>query len=73
MTISNIEKVLMDEQVVVEPEHTTETVETRADLSAFAARYPFPIDAFQLEAMQHLALAVRCWSRAHRNGQDAGG
>lgn len=42
----------MDEQVVVEPDNA----ESLDDLSAFAARYSFPIDAFQLEAMQHLAL-----------------
>lgn len=29
--------------------------EPRADLAAFAARYTFPIDAFQLEAMEELA------------------
>jgi ATP-dependent RNA helicase HelY len=43
----------MDEQVAAEPGGNAQ--ETQADLSAFAARYPFPIDAFQLEAMQHLA------------------
>lgn len=43
----------MDEQVAAEPNGNAQ--ETQADLSAFAARYPFPIDAFQLEAMQHLA------------------
>ncbi|MGH2508371.1 MAG: DEAD/DEAH box helicase, partial [Ktedonobacteraceae bacterium] len=46
----------MDEQVVVEPDNTTERAESQGDLSAFAARYPFPIDGFQLEAMQHLTL-----------------
>ncbi|HVU68161.1 MAG TPA: DEAD/DEAH box helicase, partial [Ktedonobacteraceae bacterium] len=43
----------MDEQVGAKPEGAAQEIE--ADLSAFAARYPFPIDAFQLEAMQHLA------------------
>lgn len=43
----------MDEQVGAKPEGTAQEIEV--DLSAFAARYPFPIDAFQLEAMQHLA------------------
>lgn len=46
----------MDEQVVVGPDNTPDTAEHWADLSAFAARYPFPIDPFQLEAMQHLAM-----------------
>lgn len=45
-----------DEQVVVELDNATAIAQTRADLATFAARYPFPIDAFQLEAMQHLAL-----------------
>ncbi|MEO7021395.1 MAG: DEAD/DEAH box helicase, partial [Ktedonobacteraceae bacterium] len=45
----------MDEQVVVGLDNIPDTVESHVDLSAFAARYPFPIDAFQLEAMQHLA------------------
>lgn len=43
----------MDKQVAAEPGGNAQ--ETWEDLSAFAARYPFPIDAFQLEAMQHLA------------------
>ncbi|HEY0754705.1 MAG TPA: DEAD/DEAH box helicase [Ktedonobacteraceae bacterium] len=43
----------MDEQVAAEPDEQDQ--ESWTDLSAFAARYPFPIDAFQLEAMQHLA------------------
>jgi superfamily II RNA helicase len=43
----------MDEQVAAAPDE--DAGETPVDLSAFAARYPFPIDAFQLEAMQHLA------------------
>jgi len=38
----------MDEQVVAGPE-------IQADIAAFAARYPFPLDAFQLEAIIHLA------------------
>ena len=42
----------MDEQGVVEPDNATGTW---TDLATFAARYTFPIDAFQLEAMQHLA------------------
>lgn len=46
----------MDEQVVVEPDNAVENAEGQGDLTTFAARYPFPIDAFQLEAMQHLAL-----------------
>ncbi|HXX77155.1 MAG TPA: DEAD/DEAH box helicase, partial [Ktedonobacteraceae bacterium] len=29
--------------------------ETQADIAAFVARYPFPIDDFQLEAIAHLA------------------
>src|SRR5690348_534873 len=42
----------MEEHVAAGPE---ETEATQNDISIFAARYPFPIDAFQLEAMQHLA------------------
>src|SRR5579875_2991511 len=42
----------MDEQVAAGLE---EAEAIQADLSTFAARYPFPIDAFQLEAMRHLA------------------
>jgi superfamily II RNA helicase len=38
----------MDEQVVAESE-------AQADIAAFVARYPFPIDDFQLEAIAHLA------------------
>jgi len=38
----------MDEQVV-------DRSETQADIAAFIARYPFPIDDFQLEAIAHLA------------------
>jgi superfamily II RNA helicase len=41
----------MDEQVVTW--HTEP--EIQRDIQAFAARYPFPIDDFQLEAMAHLA------------------
>jgi ATP-dependent RNA helicase HelY len=42
----------MDEQVAAGLE---EAEAIQVDLSTFAARYPFPIDAFQLEAMRHLA------------------
>jgi ATP-dependent RNA helicase HelY len=45
----------MDEQVVAGLAGTGESETTRDDISTFAARYPFPIDAFQIEAMQHLA------------------
>src|SRR5437660_12296504 len=38
----------MDEQVVARSE-------IQADIAAFVARYPFPIDDFQLEAIAHLA------------------
>src|SRR5712692_3721778 len=38
----------MDEQVVAGSD-------TQADIAAFVARYPFPLDAFQLEAIAHLA------------------
>jgi ATP-dependent RNA helicase HelY len=38
----------MDEQVVA-------GLETQEDIAAFVARYPFPIDDFQLEAIAHLA------------------
>jgi ATP-dependent RNA helicase HelY len=44
----NEKKEYMDEQVVAGPE-------AQADIAAFAARYPFPLDAFQLEAIIHLA------------------
>src|SRR5258708_33849318 len=44
----NEKKEHMDEQVVAGPE-------IQADIAAFAARYPFPLDAFQLEAIIHLA------------------
>src|SRR5438874_5220768 len=42
----------MDEQVVaaVEPQS-----EAAGDIEAFVARYPFPLDDFQLEAIAHLA------------------
>src|SRR6266516_6418667 len=42
------EKAQMDEQVVAGPD-------TQADLAVFAARYPFPLDPFQWEAITHLA------------------
>lgn len=45
----------MDEQVVAGLAGAGESETTRDDLSTFAARYPFPIDSFQIEAMQHLA------------------
>lgn len=45
----------MDEQVVAGPAETGESALPQNDISTFAARYPFPIDAFQLAAMQHLA------------------
>ncbi len=45
----------MDEQVVAGTAGAGESEMTRDDISTFAARYPFPIDAFQIEAMQHLA------------------
>jgi superfamily II RNA helicase len=38
----------MDEQVVARSE-------TQADIAAFVARYPFPLDDFQMEAIAHLA------------------
>ncbi|MGZ3621887.1 MAG: DEAD/DEAH box helicase, partial [Ktedonobacteraceae bacterium] len=38
----------MDEQVVA-------GYDSQADIAAFVARYPFPIDNFQLEAIAHLA------------------
>ncbi len=38
----------MNEQVVAGPG-------TQADIAAFAARYPFPLDDFQLESIAHLA------------------
>lgn len=45
----------MDEQVAAGTDGVEKNQEILADLSTFAARYPFPIDTFQLEAMQHLA------------------
>lgn len=39
----------MEEHVVIEHD-------PQIDIQAFAARYPFPIDTFQLEAMEELAL-----------------
>jgi len=47
----------MDEQVVAGQEipETPETLETRREIEAFAARYPFPLDPFQVEAIAHLA------------------
>ncbi len=44
----------MDEQAV-KPTEDAEREEVQDDISTFAARYPFPIDAFQIEAMRHLA------------------
>jgi ATP-dependent RNA helicase HelY len=41
-------KINMDEQLAVEHHPPT-------DIETFAARYPFPIDPFQLEAISHLA------------------
>src|SRR5215472_6059839 len=41
-------KEAMDERAVVRPE-------TRLEIATFAARYPFPLDAFQREAIIHLA------------------
>src|SRR5258707_5833189 len=38
----------MDEQAVVRPE-------TQLEIATFAARYPFPLDNFQIEAIIHLA------------------
>jgi len=42
----------MEEQVVapVKPQS-----EVAGDIASFVARYPFPLDAFQLEAIAHLA------------------
>lgn len=48
----------MDEQVASAADLQPDFPETdayAAEIAAFAARYPFPIDAFQIEAMQHLA------------------
>ncbi len=41
----------MDEHVAAEHE----THETHTEIDAFVARYPFPLDPFQLEAIAHLA------------------
>src|SRR6266446_1111603 len=41
-------KEAMDEQAVVRPE-------TQLEIETFAARYPFPLDNFQIEAIIHLA------------------
>src|SRR5215469_4270905 len=49
------EKAFMDEQVVARPAEAEDTDEIQGSISAFATRYPFPLDAFQLEAMRHLA------------------
>src|SRR5215470_1401755 len=43
----NTKERAMDEQVA--------GTDTQADLAAFAARYPFPLDPFQWEAITHLA------------------
>lgn len=45
----------MDEQVVAGPAEAGEHTIPRDEIVTFAARYPFPIDPFQQEAMQHLA------------------
>lgn len=45
----------MDKQVVAGPEDIEGNEKINTDISVFAERYPFPIDAFQLEAMHHLA------------------
>jgi ATP-dependent RNA helicase HelY len=46
----------MDEQVVagLEADETSEAANF-AGIETFAARYPFPLDTFQIEAMRHLA------------------
>ena len=41
-------KKVMDEQAAVRPE-------TQQEIETFAARYPFPLDNFQIEAITHLA------------------
>jgi superfamily II RNA helicase len=41
-------KKVMEEQAIVRPE-------TRQEIETFAARYPFPLDNFQIEAITHLA------------------
>jgi len=42
----------MEEQVVVQANPQPEAA---GDIASFVARYPFPLDAFQLEAIAHLA------------------
>jgi ATP-dependent RNA helicase HelY len=42
----------MEEQVVAQVEPRFEAAD---DIASFVARYPFPLDAFQLEAIAHLA------------------
>ena len=44
----------MEEQVVAQADTGTQT-EATDDIATFVARYPFPLDAFQLEAIAHLA------------------
>ncbi len=44
----------MEEQVVA-PEDTETQTEATDDIVTFVARYPFPLDAFQVEAITHLA------------------
>src|SRR5690348_17782117 len=44
----------MEEQVVAPEDPQTQT-EATDDIASFVARYPFPLDAFQLEAIVHLA------------------
>src|SRR5215469_7717204 len=44
----------MEEQVVA-PADTDIRSEATDDIATFVARYPFPLDAFQLEAIAHLA------------------
>ena len=43
----------MEEQVVVQANPQPEAAD--GDIASFVARYPFPLDAFQLEAIAHLA------------------
>ena len=42
----------MEEQVVASANPRSEAAD---DIASFVARYPFPLDAFQLEAIAHLA------------------
>jgi ATP-dependent RNA helicase HelY len=44
----------MDEQVVAQEDSGTQT-EATDEIASFVARYPFPLDAFQVEAIAHLA------------------